>query len=248
MRNTQIFTLSITCRIISLLLVFITGCELYFGDVETDTPDATAVAPDAWRIDASTPIDAGRPDAAALDSCETACPGQEYTPWNDTAGNCMYVICRPSYDHCACPPPVTPTCASLGCDGTQEAPLVCPDDGGPCFCSSSIGQDGLCIDPPLVEAFLFTGEVNSASVNFKVNCPQGSTDGPHQGAVELYAAYGLVGIKTFTWTCSESEHMLTWANLPCGTDIWARAVALHPTTGEPTYLLTVHSSTAPCNL
>lgn len=249
MRVSQFFTMSLICRFISLLLVFVTGCSLYFGDVETDSPDAMVSVPDARQVDAAPAVDAGTPDAENLEACDTACPGQEYTPWYDNAGNCQYVICRPSYGHCACPapPPPLPTCAAMGCDGTQAVPLVCPDDGGPCFCAAPTGPDGMCVDPPLVEAFLYAETNGAMSVDFKVNCPLGAPDGPHQGAIEFFAGMQVAGIVTFEWSCSASEHTLTLSNLPCGEDAWARAVVLHPITSDPTYLLTVHAPTMACN-
>lgn len=231
MRISQFFAMSVVCRFISLLLVFVTGCELYFGDVETDKPDAGS--PDA---------EVTNPTCASL-GCAQA-PSGSAVAWEP---------CLPGSETCYClSPPVacdpTPTCVSMGCDGTQSVPLYCPEGQDTCFCAAPHGPDGWCVDPPLVEAFLSTDEGNSASVNFKVNCPKGTPDGPHRGAVELFAGMEVAGIESFTWTCSASEHTFTWIRLPCGTDIWARAVALHPTTGEPTYLLTVHSSTASCNL
>lgn len=47
-----------------------------------------------------------------------------------------------------------PACADMGCDGTQEVPLYCPDhpgrDGQPpvdgsCFCAAPDGPDGWCV-------------------------------------------------------------------------------------------------------
>lgn len=48
-----------------------------------------------------------------------------------------------------------PSCAGMGCDGTQNVPLYCPglksngepDPKAPCFCAAPTGPDGWCFRP-----------------------------------------------------------------------------------------------------
>jgi hypothetical protein len=103
MRFGQFVTLSVFYRVLALVVaLFLGGCSLYLGD---DTvPDDSS---DAGGVDATVAtIDAGpSPDAEVLEACAEVCDGEAYTPWINPDGSCAYVICRPSYKHCACPAP-----------------------------------------------------------------------------------------------------------------------------------------------
>ena len=142
MRFGQFVTLSVFCRTLVFILVLaLGGCELYLGDdtAPDDQPDAGEVI----QVDATPDVQVPTPDAPVLEACSDVCAGEEYNEWRNPDGSCAYVICRPSYRHCACPVPL-PTCVAMGCDGTQNIPLQCPDEGGPCFCAAPDGPDGWC--------------------------------------------------------------------------------------------------------
>lgn len=198
MRFGQFVTLSVFCRMLVFVIALaLGGCELYLGDdtVPDDQPDAGEVV----QVDAATPP----PDAEVLEACSDVCAGEEYNEWLNADGSCAYVICRPSYKHCACP-------------------------------------------LPLLEARLYSVSSGSVAVEFHVNCPDNAPNGPHRGGVELYANNQVVSIQSFDWTCDYSTAVSTWLELPCGADVWARAIALHPVTGDPVYQLTPHITTESC--
>jgi hypothetical protein len=198
MRFGQFITLSVFCRVFAFVVAMVLGgCELYYNDdtVPDDEPDAGVVLPP----DAFVPS----PDAEVLEACSEVCAGEEYNEWLNPDGSCAYIICRPSYGHCACP-------------------------------------------LPLLETRLYAVSNSSVAVEFHVNCPADAPNGPHRGGVELYANDQVVSVQSFDWTCAYSTVVSTWLSLPCGADVWARGVALHPATGNPVYLVTPHITTDAC--
>jgi hypothetical protein len=92
MRFGQFVSLSVFCRVFALVVALVlSGCELYLGDDTAPDDESDAFVPS--------------PDAEILEACSTVCAGEEYNEWVNPDGSCGYVICRPSYKHCACPAP-----------------------------------------------------------------------------------------------------------------------------------------------
>lgn len=151
--------------------------------------------------------------------------------------------------------------AAPGCvdaeDGQQNDAGTLPDAPGggidaaaPPDAAIDAAPDGPDAPPaPLVEVEVTIGPdgpLYRATVAFSVNCPDGAPDGPHRGGVELYVGGALHDVTAFDWTCDFSWSSSTWFDLPCGVDVWARGVIVHPVTGEPAYQLTTTTHTPEC--
>lgn len=239
MRVEQIPSVWVFCKLVSAVVLTLGGCSLYVGDdAPPDTTDAGSM-PDAV-VDAATPP----PDAEVLEACEEVCEGEEVTEWS-AGGDCLYAICRPSYKHCLCQEDY-PSCEVMGCDGTQNVPLYCPEDGQACFCAAPDGPDGWCIpSPPLLGVNLSVSTDGTVSVRASVTCAVNVEDGPYRGGIELYVNNQL-DARSGWWRCSEGSFTETWVNIPCGSEVWARAIALHPATGAPMYALSPTLTTTTC--